>query len=69
MFVSKLTIVYLFHLLLVFPYLAYLGYQLDSESSPEHLRQHGQLLKFIALTGAVYQAVLLWQHVSMMYSI
>lgn len=64
---SKLIAVYLFHLLLVFPYLAYLGYQLDNKSNPQHLQQHGQLLKFVAFGGAVYQAVLLFQYVKMIY--
>lgn len=65
---SKLLIIYLFHLLLVFPYLAYVGWKLDQPAYPD-LQQHGQLLKFVAFAGAVYQAILLWQHIQLIYSV
>lgn len=64
---SKLIAVYLFHLILVFPYLAYLAYQLDQPNQTPALQQHGQLLKFVVFVGAVYQLILLARYVKMIY--
>jgi len=64
---SKLIIVYIFHLAVVFPYLAYLGIQMDSKTNTVQFQQHGKILKTVAFMGSIYQAVLLIQYLRLIY--
>lgn len=64
---SKLITVYLFHLLLVFPYLGYIAIQLDNKSNSLYLQQHGRLLKGLVFMGAIYQFILLVQYLRLIY--
>jgi hypothetical protein len=51
-------IIYLFHLIVVFPYLFYLGQQLR-KSENEKLEPHSKVLIAVSIMGFAYQAYLL----------
>ena len=58
----KLLAVYLFHLIIVFPYLGWLGYRLSNLDEKHNFQIDSKLILSVVSVGFIYQLILLWDY-------
>ena len=58
----KLLVVYLFHLIIVFPYLGWLGYRLSNPDEELNFKIDSKLILSVVIVGFIYQLILLWDY-------
>jgi len=54
--------IYLFHLIIVFPYLGWLGYRLSNLDEEHNFQIDSKLILSIVSIGFIYQVLLLWEY-------
>lgn len=54
--------VYLFHLIIVFPYLGWLGYRLSNLDEELNFQIDSKLILSVVSVGFIYQLLLLWDY-------
>ena len=54
--------VYLFHLVIVFPYLGWLGYRLSYLDEELNLQVDSKIILSVVSIGFIYQLLLLWDY-------
>lgn len=54
--------IYLFHLVLVFPYLGWLGYRLSHLDEELNLQVDSKIILSVVSIGFIYQLLLLWNY-------
>ena len=54
--------IYLFHLIIVFPYLGWLGYRLSNLDEEHNFQIDSKLILSVVSVGFIYQVLLLWEY-------
>lgn len=54
--------IYLFHLIIVFPYLGWLGYRLSNLDEEHNLQIDSKIILSVVSIGFIYQLLLLWNY-------
>ena len=64
----KLLVVYLFHLVIVFPYLGGLGYRLSNLDEEYNFQIDSKIILSVVSVGFIYQLILLWKYLPILFS-
>lgn len=61
----KLLVVYIFHLVVVFPYLLWLGYKLSHLDTELGFQFDSKIIFSVVSVGFIYQLILLWKYIKL----